>query len=150
MTTDGSDESAFESPSAANDWTHEDDTGHDLLFAALMTLFVGQNDDSKNRLPMTVAIGGLLISGTVVSAKIWKESLVAAIEPAQPDLAESMGAIMSAIADAQATDDPVPTFRHIHMLDVRVVSGDSSYWLPAWRGNLDKLTGWAFGPHKAS
>ncbi|GAB7189019.1 hypothetical protein ATKI12_8850 [Kitasatospora sp. Ki12] len=56
---------------------------------------------------------------------------------------EALGHLDQAVEGRQRRRQADPHFPHLR--DVEVGAGRTAYTLPAWRGRVDRVSGWSFG-----
>lgn len=106
---------------------------------------------------ITLTIGGGLVSGVLISSKLYFETLSDDI--AQPfaefgdDVAESMRGLMLSFSHAEDHEDGAPAEQFLHLQDARVYttpSGAISDKGVLWRGKVSAVQGFTFGQMKSA
>lgn len=109
---------------------------------ALQVIVQVVNENPGSVVDMTLAVNGLLVSGTVVASVEWFRIMEERMRAASDGLAY----LISEMGERLDPAEELPQF--VHMLDVGYfVAGEA---VPAdcdalWRGRLDGVDGWSIG-----
>jgi len=139
--------------------TEEDFRPHDWALDPLQSLAAGLDDEEEETgLGVTLNIGGLLVSGTMVSSTRWKNHLTMALrgdgsEVSAANLADAYDDIWTRTfrpssdwrKARQEADLPVPARRWIHLVDATIFSGGSRFNVGTWRAPIAEVKGWSLG-----
>jgi hypothetical protein len=93
--------------------------------------------------PVTLVVGGAVVSGYVISAADYAEQLSESsgfetfLKPFTDDMSSRRG--------ADLTDDTIDLTKFIHLKDAFIVVGSGPIKVGLWRGNLAQIDGWSVG-----
>jgi len=104
-------------------------------------------------MPVTLTVGGSLVTGLLCSGKEYLEGVEASLRKAWPEFPDFLGAIFKDRANIYDANDML-VIGFVHLKDARIYNGgvnsiptDSGVW---WRGRIDAVTGWSFGKLQAA
>lgn len=107
------------------------------------------NEAELFRFGITLCVGGLLISGHLVGANVWREALVSDFRSADPSGTgvEFLESLLDGFPAPHYDPAASPTF--IHLVDAEIFPGDTRP-LPGnrtvpWRGRIRAIDGWTMG-----
>ncbi|MET3828628.1 hypothetical protein ABIC86_000088 [Paenibacillus sp. DS2363] len=99
-------------------------------------------------LGLTLNVGGALVSGVLMSNKEYFESVADEFEGVSEDGAK-LGSLYRRFAAENYSDTSVDAITEfIHLKDVVIAQGDTSYLTKLWRGKLNSVDGFSFGTLK--
>ncbi|MFD7734147.1 hypothetical protein ACFV6F_27670 [Kitasatospora phosalacinea] len=117
---------------------------HPDPYLELLRLGAEHEDIEAERLEVTLAVPGALITGTVISPEAWRKLFLKELD--DYDLARAIRTAHGRIADdADDGKKRPPDRRHLHLRDVTVRDGRTIHTLPSWRGPLAAVSGWTLG-----
>lgn len=110
-------------------------------------------DGSNKEIPITLAVGGLLISGKLVSGHRFMEHLIGkviTIQPYSKEIIDEHHKTLETVfenmkSNFMRTKDSFADSSHIHLMDVTFSNAASSKPISFWRGSLEKVDGFHFG-----
>jgi len=121
------------------------------------------NDVPSAEIHVTLAVGGALVSGVLVSRLAWLRLSAETMEAVAPR-AGTIPAELSKTLEAQAarpseehggTDAGGVTYEYLHLKDARYVAATGT--MPSlgappllWRGRIAQVSGWSWGSFQAS
>jgi hypothetical protein len=134
-------------------YTREDVLGVDFYLDEILRMSFGNFNDSENTFGLTFTLDGALVSGIAISAKSWNrlmsESLGEAHSALGEHFAEMTGELAASsreVVQSRIDDDrPLAAYRFIHMRDVRITAGGITQFVPLWRAQVSKVSGWSIG-----
>ncbi|MGZ4690068.1 MAG: hypothetical protein ACXVKA_16230 [Acidimicrobiia bacterium] len=109
----------------------------------LLRAFVKAAEEGLGAFEVTLAVGGVLIGGTIVSQSHWAQATAAMFrEKSLPDAAGVFDSLNARIQIEEITQE-----EFIHLIDVRYVVGERVQpgGVFPWRGLLSGVYGWTFG-----
>lgn len=134
-------------------YTKEDVTGTDFYLDEILRASFGDFNDVEGSIGLTFTLEGALVSGIAISAKMWSRLFAESLGAARPkfgdhfaELTDDMASrTKKALESRIAEDRPLAAFRFIHMRDVRISAGGGTHFLPLWRAQVSKVSGWSIG-----
>ena len=134
--------------------TSSDYVAPDWILSLLHDFCIGL-DDTDSTMTMTLASGGILVSGLVVPYRRWRQRHLDSFHEGGLDQ-RYVAMFLSAFAhtdsdeaDLRAHRDDLgllmPDYRFIHMLDATIFSGAQRVQISTWRGRMDSIDGWSLG-----
>jgi len=127
------------------------DFDYDLDLDIYLNFARGRFDDGDGGVSITMVVDGALISGTVISSKIWADGYTSKF----PDPLGEVGEVIrdattkridnyKALAERRdAADLPVPPRRFIHLREGTVSFGGQSVTFDFWRIDRKKVSAWS-------
>ncbi|WP_429351769.1 gas vesicle accessory protein GvpU [Paenibacillus sp. 4624] len=99
-------------------------------------------------LGLTLNVGGTLVSGLLISNKDYFESIADEFESVNEDGAKlaSLYRRFAATHYSDTSGDAITEY--IHLKDVVIAQGETSYLIKLWRGKLNSVDGFSFGTLK--
>jgi hypothetical protein len=137
-----------ETPAESQDW--------------LLTVLVRMANNIGLGFGVTLCVGGVLVSGTLVSGRQWTDALIAEMRTrGHGNAAEALAGNLEGLLREQYPEpqlDREDEFPHtavgyIHLTDAHYISGTNqvpSDLSVAWRGRLSEVDGWSLGALSAS
>lgn len=116
----------------------------DALLQAYAAAAEHAKDQENLKLPLTLQIGGFLVSGTLVPYVVWRRALIKRMDGYLNGGENVYGDLMPETMRAPEHRETV----YLHMIDVVVIGGPTP--VPSdggaeWRGRLESVDGWWFG-----
>lgn len=132
--------------------TRHDLDGKDWMLRDALDFLLDQNDEVKKTVRLTVILGGVVVSGTVIGRREWLERIACDLNAAGEGFGTSFNTVLGHDIDeidevnARRSNAGIPTRarRFIHMRDARL-HATTVMNVPAWRGDLSDVSGWSFG-----
>ena len=139
--------------------TSTDYVAPDWVLSLLHDFCIGL-DDSDSTMSMTIATGGLVVSGLVVPYRRWRQRHLDSFDAGGLDQ-RYVAMFLSAFAhtdsdeaDLRAQRDDLgllmPDYRFIHMLDATIFTGARPVLVSTWRAPMDSIDGWSLGSAHAA
>jgi hypothetical protein len=139
--------------------TSSDYVAPDWILSLLHDFCIGL-DDTDATMALTVATGGLVISGLVVPYRRWRQRHLDKFHEGGLDQ-RYVAMFLSAFAhtdteeaELRAQRDDLglvmPDYRFLHMLDATIFSGSGPLTVSTWRGRMDSIDGWSLGSVQAA
>jgi hypothetical protein len=110
----------------------------------VLAVLVAQAEQAGLRVPLTLFVGGTIISGILTSVVEWADEVEATFPVHEGEgmgIGEAIATGVKAAAESAPSDVP---YEVIHLKDV-VFMGQPVVNGPPWRGRLSQVTGWMFG-----
>lgn len=134
--------------------TRHDLDGKDWMLRDALDFLLGQNDEHQNAVLLTVILGGVVVSGTVIARSEWQERITSELNSATAGFGTAFNTVLSKDIDeidevnTRRTNAGIPSRarRFIHMRNARL-HATPGIDLPTWRGDLSDVSGWSFGGH---
>jgi hypothetical protein len=135
-------------------YTHEDVFPQDQALDATLNVFGG--DAGKSEMTMSLVVGGVVISGYVISRQEWQRRTVELLSassdgPSAPliDALEEMWSEVHSTIEKEKERREAENLlsardEFFHMRDARI-GGVGGISVPVWRGLRASITGWTFG-----
>lgn len=126
----------------------------DWLLDEVLNFFYGGDDARSATFTATFSVGGVVVSGTVISFEGWIERTGEVLANAAPEIAEFLEVHWRGIAvetsdfirKRQEAGLPAFARRYLHMRDVLVsYGGPQGTNHDLWRLNLADVSSWTFG-----
>ncbi|MGT2426597.1 hypothetical protein [Amnibacterium kyonggiense] len=126
---------------------------NDWMLETFVRHFTGPDDKSESTIDLTVVVGGVLVTGVLISGDEHTRLMEERMEQAAPGFLDGYRTIAHAADEARreqyerrtAADLPLPARRFLHLKDVTIFGGSTTANVPLWRGLMDSVTGWTFG-----
>ena len=110
----------------------------------VLAVLVAHAEQAGLRVPLTLFVGGTIISGILTSVVEWADAVEATF-PTHEGTGVGIGEAISAGVKAAAEGAPSHApYEVIHLKDV-VYMGQPIVNGPPWRGRLNHVSGWMFG-----
>lgn len=110
----------------------------------VLAVLVANAEEAGLRVPLTLFVGGTIISGILTSVIEWADEVQATFPPHTGEgvgMGEAIATGVKAAAENAPRDAP---YRMIHLKHV-VFMGQPVGNGPPWRGRLAHVSGWMFG-----
>ncbi|MDQ1287634.1 MAG: hypothetical protein QG622_1199 [Actinomycetota bacterium] len=110
----------------------------------VLAVLVAHAEQAGLRVPLTLFVGGTIISGILTSVVEWADEVEATF-PSHDGEGMGIGeAIATGVKEAAESAPSDAPYRIIHLKDV-VYMGQPVVNGPPWRGRLADVSGWMFG-----
>jgi hypothetical protein len=143
---------AWDPKSDPDGYASEDVFATDMALDTVLTVFGG--DAGASSIQMTFVVGGVIISGTVITRDAWQRIAADAFASsgASPEVAKGIDHVWSRYHEGieeekeRRAEAHLPPARDLffHMRDARV-GGPGGMIAPIWRGLRSEVTGWTLG-----
>lgn len=132
--------------------TRHDLDGKDWMLRDALDFLLGHDDEVQKTVRLTLILGGIVVSGTVIDRREWLERIAAGLNAAGEGFGTAFNTVLSNDIDeidevnTRRSNAGIPTRarRFIHMKDARL-HATTVMNVPAWRGDLSDVSGWSFG-----
>ncbi|PBC66279.1 hypothetical protein BX265_8341 [Streptomyces sp. TLI_235] len=93
---------------------------------------------------VTLIVPGALVTGQVMPGAVWEQVFAGELD--DYDLRRAVGTARDRIEENSDKGRRLPPDRRfLHLRDVTVRAGHTSYTLPFWRGPVAAVSGWTLG-----
>lgn len=115
------------------------DEGTDALLALLVAAL--NDGDSVREIPITLSLGGHLISGQMVGLGTYRDALRDQWGRAPGDGGALFADMLSELLDGPTQEVPA----YIHLVEAKLTWCGGTATFGPWRGKMSAVDGWSFG-----
>lgn len=118
---------------------------------AVLDTFVYIINENDIEMGLTLFVGGLIVTGDLISFKKYLEGIGESFQESESEVAKSIGEVISSIIPEKTEDkeseegQDSSDVNFIHLQNVTVISSNTNYSVPFWRGSLASVDGFSFG-----